>query len=161
MKKLARAKSIARWTAWVLAVLLPAMWVASVFFVFLARTPARADARFVAVFVGDGCVGFAYITDPSKVGRTIRPVDVRRSSVINPLAMVLPDILKTPASTQVVLPLWIPWLIALGFSAWFLRDHRREKMRRMIGRCPACGYDRSGLPQSAPCPECAAPATHR
>ena len=52
------------------------------------------------------------------------------------------------------------WLIALpltvtAWRAWIL-DARAERLARP-GRCPACRYDRSGLPPDALCPECGTP----
>ncbi|MFO0835052.1 MAG: hypothetical protein U0638_08790 [Phycisphaerales bacterium] len=156
MKKLARAKSIARWTAWVLAVLLPAMWVFTIWGNALVNMPlGRGPTRIVvsltwgAIHLGVGDSGIFRPTFWEWRGYPILPGDW------------WPRYDRLPGDTSVVVPLWIPSIVAIGFSFWFCRDHRREKMRRMIGRCPACGYDRSGLPQSAPCPECAAPATHR
>jgi hypothetical protein len=56
----------------------------------------------------------------------------------------------------VVLPLWIPFLVAAIPSALFWRrDHVLTKRAR-AGRCPACNYDRHGLTADAKCPECGA-----
>jgi hypothetical protein len=56
------------------------------------------------------------------------------------------------------LPLWP--LFAAAFiptCVWWTRDIR--SWRRRPGQCPACGYDRRGLGEGSPCPECgSAPA---
>jgi hypothetical protein len=43
----------------------------------------------------------------------------------------------------------IPPATAITLVAWY---RTRDQMRP--GCCPLCGYDRSGLPTAAPCPEC-------
>jgi len=55
----------------------------------------------------------------------------------------------------VVIPLW-PFVLLTGVpGVWMLVKTRRHTNPNA---CPACGYDRTGLPQSstgpAPCPEC-------
>lgn len=56
------------------------------------------------------------------------------------------------------IPIWMPAVVALllsaGAGALDARDRRR--IRHVL--CPACRYDRRGLPPAAPCPECNAPA---
>jgi hypothetical protein len=46
----------------------------------------------------------------------------------------------------------------MAYLLWHDWPNARTHRRIMEGRCPACGYDRTGLPQSstgpAPCPEC-------
>ena len=57
----------------------------------------------------------------------------------------------SPGVWVLTVPLWPPTLamVTLVGVAWLTRVR--------AGRCPACGYDRSGLPPDAPCPECAIP----
>ncbi len=47
-------------------------------------------------------------------------------------------------------PLWLPLLISCVFTAWAWRVDRRLSR---IGMCQKCGYDLTGLSDSA-CPEC-------
>jgi hypothetical protein len=51
-------------------------------------------------------------------------------------------------------PLWIPWLLAAGFTAWRFRADRVKPLHA----CPSCGYDKTGLVAGAACPECGAGA---
>jgi hypothetical protein len=61
-------------------------------------------------------------------------------------------------STRLVLPLWpAAALVGLGWAASGWRGLARRKRRR-TDLCVVCGYSRSGLPASVPCPECAAAA---
>jgi hypothetical protein len=55
-------------------------------------------------------------------------------------------------------PLWLPALICMSVTAaaWRMDIIARRKSR--LGKCPACGYDRTGLAPAAPCPECNAKA---
>ncbi len=61
--------------------------------------------------------------------------------------------------------LWRGFLLDLLFyfvlvGAWpFYRRTIRPSIRRARGRCPSCGYSRSGLASDALCPECGKPAS--
>lgn len=52
------------------------------------------------------------------------------------------------------LPLWIPTAACLLAAAAFWRTDAAHRRRLRTGLCPACGYDRAGLPAAAACPEC-------
>ncbi|HYE62445.1 MAG TPA: hypothetical protein VD997_10645 [Phycisphaerales bacterium] len=62
---------------------------------------------------------------------------------------MLPEHDHARTGTRIDLPVW-PLPILTG-AAWFLL---RPKRQRPLGACAACGYDRSTIPASAPCPEC-------
>lgn len=159
MKKHGRLKSIARWTAWVLAILLPAMWVAGLFGSVRVRTPRFSGGHFMWLAIGEGCLALGHTLDPSTGGGSYPIVETREARSIRSPRIGMLDIVKSPAGAQVVVPLWLPWLFAMGISILLFRDHRREKQRRLLGCCPACGYDRSGLASTTPCPECGAVPT--
>lgn len=57
---------------------------------------------------------------------------------------------RSPTMTSVRFMLW-PWIPAAGLPGWLLL--RRAK-RPQPNTCPACRYDLSATPASAPCPEC-------
>lgn len=52
-------------------------------------------------------------------------------------------------------PLLISALLVAAFFAQRYLDRRRALL--MPGVCGSCGYDRTGIPDGAPCPECGAP----
>jgi hypothetical protein len=56
------------------------------------------------------------------------------------------------------IPLWpfVALSLATTAAAWRMDIIARRKSR--LGKCPACGYDRTGLASNAPCPECNAKA---
>jgi hypothetical protein len=57
-------------------------------------------------------------------------------------------------------PLWAVAVVALTpASLWLIstwRRRRRQRLRALRGRCPACGYDLRGN-NSGACPECGSP----
>ncbi len=62
-------------------------------------------------------------------------------------------------SLNLLLPLWIPFSLLSGPTAWlFLRDHRAARLAKQ-NACPHCSYPLSGLPPQSPCPECGKSAT--
>lgn len=69
----------------------------------------------------------------------------------------MPSFTEIPSSRSssgfwiVVLPLWMPFLLGLGLAAPVLLHMRRMRFGNV---CPACDYDRTGLPDDAVCPEC-------
>ncbi|MCC6660600.1 MAG: hypothetical protein IT437_06910 [Phycisphaerales bacterium] len=63
---------------------------------------------------------------------------------------------STPLSTLLV-PLWIPLLLAVLPTAWAWRHAFRARAGPTA--CHACGYDLAGLAPATPCPECGQSAT--
>ena len=63
-----------------------------------------------------------------------------------------------PSRAEHAFLLTIPcWCVTLGASLTsilLIRPYWIAVRRGRAGGCPACGYDRSGLPQSDTCPEC-------
>lgn len=55
-------------------------------------------------------------------------------------------------STSVIFPVWLPGAVMAAVSVPVLWIGMRKRWRP--GICRRCGYDRSTLPNSAPCPEC-------
>lgn len=53
------------------------------------------------------------------------------------------------ASGMIFVPLWMPLVPLAGATLWVFLARRAGPEC-----CGACGYDRSGLPAAAPCPEC-------
>lgn len=67
---------------------------------------------------------------------------------------------KLPLATYVLWPGFLLnmlfWSIVIA-APWWLRAgfvSLRARRRRQAGRCPKCGYMRSGIAAEAPCPEC-------
>lgn len=51
---------------------------------------------------------------------------------------------------ELVVPIWMPWLLCLILTLWLWRKCRRAAP----GLCARCGYSLAGLPGAAACPEC-------
>jgi hypothetical protein len=67
---------------------------------------------------------------------------------------------KSPPATfwEFDVPLWFPALLCLLPTAYAWRVEAVLRRRARASLCPACGYDRAGLPADAVCPECGTPA---
>jgi hypothetical protein len=63
-----------------------------------------------------------------------------------------------PTRVWFSLPLWAPisLLGLVGAAPWGIVIRRQ---RAKLGLCRSCGYDRRGLAEDAPCPECGVSAT--
>lgn len=66
----------------------------------------------------------------------------------------LPRLASPQPGNLSYVPLWMPWIVIAGFTFWLFRADRLKAPHA----CPACGYDKTGLPAGAPCPECGAAA---
>ena len=149
MKQCARVKSIARRTVWLLVVLLPLMWIASLWGTCYGSVQLVPNGLQLGALVGDGELGFGINSN----GWLPASFFARRDTPAWPREW-LPHITTSNSMIGVTVPLWIPWVMVLGLCSLMRRDQQREKQRRLLGFCPACGYDRSGLAAIAPCPEC-------
>lgn len=154
MKKCARVKSIARRTVWLLVVLLPLMWIASLWGTCYGSVHVVPGGLQLAALVGEGELGFGWNSKSWLPASFI----ARRDAPAWPREW-LPHVTTSSSMFGVTVPLWIPWVMVLGLCTLMHREHQREKQRRLRGCCPACGYDRSGLASTAPCPECGAAPT--
>lgn len=56
------------------------------------------------------------------------------------------------------IPLWFPTAACALVALAFWRIDTLHSRRSRAGACPACTYDRTGLPAAAACPECGAAA---
>lgn len=64
---------------------------------------------------------------------------------------------RTDPRGMVFIPLWMPLLAAAVPTFLFWRTDRRARLRAMVGRCPVCGYDLTGIAKPTDpttCPEC-------
>jgi hypothetical protein len=67
------------------------------------------------------------------------------------------DLSTTIISALFALAMLVPivWAVFLPDVPEFISQHVRPRWRWKRGQCPACSYDRRGLPNSdEPCPEC-------
>src|SRR5262249_7308476 len=62
-----------------------------------------------------------------------------------------PLLKRSNGSSQVAIPIWTLSPVLCTAAIYFFR-HRRS--RTEAWSCPKCSYDRSGLVDSLPCPEC-------
>jgi hypothetical protein len=64
----------------------------------------------------------------------------------------LPQLDHTPSRTMILIPLWLPALIAaVAYTATFLAGRLHQRQVR-LGGCHTCGYHLTGI--TGPCPEC-------
>jgi len=63
---------------------------------------------------------------------------------------------RNPVIWSFIIPLWALSLSAAAPAVLLWRSSFRANRRARIGHCPACGYDRRGLPDDLACPECGA-----
>ena len=50
--------------------------------------------------------------------------------------------------------LLIVLILLMTIAAWIVWLERRDRRRKLVGRCPHCHYDLRGLPPGSLCPEC-------
>ncbi len=159
-----RVSWFARWVLGVTAAALMLVWL----FTLIGTIRCVSTGRFMCLVVQGGIQA----CDDSPVQGDPRPASVvlgipggfssglhqgvRFRATLNHLiwrwSWSLPRRSQTGTTTwRLVIPLWIPFGVCaiLSSVAW-----DRRLRQDLPGRCEHCGYDRTGLPRSAPCPEC-------
>jgi hypothetical protein len=147
-----RRGALRRWLRWggiAVALNLVALWAvsafASIYYVF-------PGGRFECG-IGEGVLGFAFgppMPPPYPEGWLISLASSRKR-----LPFVWrPRLEKGVVAHFVDVPLWIPLVAVAGLTTWRWRADRLPGTHA----CKTCGYDRHGLADDAPCPECGAAA---
>ncbi len=149
MKPRPRIRKFFKWGGLVLSVLVLTVWLGSAYvywaFVDCQKFGATAMCGYLLISVYDGALPWA----PSSF--QYGPVVTKR--------MVWWGVFSVSSvGTVFNIPLWpfVALSLATTAAAWRMDIIARRKSR--LGKCPACGYDRTGLAPAAPCPECNAKA---
>ncbi len=136
------------WTLTLTAALLAVVWVGSM--------KVAMDVMFSHNLVFFNSGGFVFVRGiPLRIDNPEVKVYVRESWTARWWFASRNDPLPAGGSITVLwrVPLW-PFVLLTGVpGVWMLVKTRKHTNPNA---CPACGYDRTGLPQSgpAPCPEC-------
>jgi hypothetical protein len=140
------------WTLTLTAALLAVVWVGSMKLVVVVDVPPR-----YTVHCESGrLIIFRYI-NPGRPDKWLWYIGTSRRWAVEWrfYSRYLSNLDDFPWATYTAIPLW-PFVLLTGVpGVWMLNKTRK---RTNPHACPACGYDRTGLPQSssgpAPCPEC-------
>ncbi len=142
---MAVVRRTAKWGGAVVTALMLATWIGSAWGKAFWFAPKR--------YYGCVALGRFYIVDTGTAGI---PID-RRGGLLEyqpePLEWWL-EHRKSIYGNHVGIPLWFPTLISLLFSVFAWRADSLSRRRARVGRCPLCGYDRSGLAANSVCSEC-------
>src|SRR5437899_2734321 len=144
-----RARRIAAWSALLLSLLvfaalsLSVLWRGSLTQGGAILTLSRASLSLQLQHAGDAIDVSGAVTSEWVRAAAARPI-------------FLPSWIDSGTHHKLDLPLWIPGLALLAGAA-ALRRLGRFDPRMLAGHCSGCGYERKGLSQQAPCPECGAP----
>jgi hypothetical protein len=143
-----RIRRAAKWAGTVACVLITSLWAASRWFdygIYLAkldRTFYMVQARYSGALLV-GYYGSPHLTSADNIIIWYEARGRARDS------RWLPGMNTRGGSFLVLLPLWMPLVVAALPTTWlWYRDGRSRP-----GHCP-CGYLLAGLAPGAPCPEC-------
>lgn len=157
------ASHVYRWyfatgyAALILTCLFACLWVASTYWAFSLSwgaqpTPTRQRACWQLT---DGVIQFFY-TVPGKRDRS-PAISWDIDSAIGNSWLLWPTYkTRDGAFAVLAVPLWIPLASAVLAGLLLFRRGGTLKQRTQFGQCATCGYDRTGLAATAPCPECGA-----
>jgi hypothetical protein len=144
-----RIRKTIKWGGAVVALLLVAIWVWS------GWRYAYWNGRHIMVGVSCGRVVADVhdsLTPPEHRG--LHSGDVAPNPAVGSRFWNKPAAWRAPGLVGGVIPMWciVPATVLVSTIAWRLDAIARA--RAAVPRCPRCGYDRTGLPLLAECPEC-------
>ena len=138
-----RVVTALKWSGLSVSGVLGVLWVASIWY--SVSWIGFTDGSFLSVGIRDGAFGMSRIgTGPLYQGHIGWRLE--RSEAFT----WMPRFDWFKSGFVVMLPLWTPIAVLAPVTGWLFWMGRRARP----GRCPQCRYDRAGLPNSAPCPEC-------
>ena len=117
------------------------------------------NAEYVECRLAAGAIWFVRISNPRVVARGwdvewfCHPADSGRVSW-RPYLQISSASRAGNRYAEGCVPLWLPALLIAAPSAWLWWRDRQRWGLGPAGRCAACGYDLTGLPAGAACPEC-------
>lgn len=149
MKPRPRIRTFFKWGGLVVSVLLLAVWVGSAYVTCYWMLGAEHD---IAVNKGRLFYQWAQPTNHSRLST------FRWWTNPQPQVSLAWYYGRLNVGWFVMIPVWffVALSLATTATAWRMDIIARRKGR--LGKCPACGYDRTGLAPAAPCPECNAKA---
>jgi len=170
MKPHPRIRKTIKWSGAVVTLLLVVPWIGSCWWSVSRcdRAPALDDQPEDIIAVAPGVVLFSSTADHLRIspkgfwnwGRYVPGLHAPWYRQRTPFQWWFDSYSSPPSfpfqSTELIIPLWpLPAMAIIPTAlAWYL--DARARRRERFGRCPKCGYDRTGLAAGAVCPECGA-----
>ena len=151
MKHHRRGRRIAKWVLLTLTLMSAMLWIASAVAVvaYWTRTPTTNTL----VALGEGSLRVER-GPPDRMEEPARQSEVHFEAYWSMVGISVRwwpfFVTDTPRVFTAVIPLWIPTLLFASPTAWFFYRDRYIS----ANHCPNCRYNLSGLPPTAPCPEC-------
>lgn len=141
-----RIRKTVKWGGAAVTLLLLVVWIGSGWYAAVLNWRGYA-----AIWGGGRLHALALLDDPAN--RDLRCY-INRNNGVWRWHWWFGNIIRAPGLNVYCIPLWSFAVAALvpTAAAWRLDTLARRRARP--GHCPRCGYDRSGLPLLAGCPEC-------
>lgn len=154
-----KLERFARWACTITAAASALAWAFTGVWEFAAVTPEIGGGIQVRVFLWSGRIVGECLEDRTAADWGWTPtIEIDRADPTYWTRMWrLPSAGGSSFRTWIDIPLWLPLSLFGITSAVLWRRHLRAA--RPVNACPACGYDRSGLAATTPCPECGAAPT--
>jgi hypothetical protein len=134
-----------KWGGVVVCVALTGVWVTSIWWT------VGWEGLHSCILIHHGCLTAWWEKGASSDWKELMFI---RPQVRDAALVLRPSIQIDNRDTIVTIPFWV--VAAAGAvptaAAWRFDAFARRRAR--TGHCPACNYDRTGIPDASPCPEC-------